>query len=397
MKSTLRIYIGLMMLIFAAIIIIDLNKPKEIDWRPTFSTNDKIPFGLYILDQEIEGLLHNSIEKIAVTPYEYFDPLYDYDTIVNTYSVSGNFVDISEKDNLDQMSLSEVFYYVGHGNTALLSMKSYPAALLDSLQLQMEFDYRFTDSVAVWQANPAFGGKRYYLREGVGNGYFTKVDTLNTTILGYQHAGEQGVNFVKVGYRKGHFLLHTQPAAFTNFYLLKDNHASYAAGVLSYLPEEKTFWYTKDSAAEQRSRSMLRYILDQPALASAWFLFLGGMLVFILFNAKRKQRVVPVIKPLTNTTVEFTKTIANLYHQEQDYDAVIEKKIIYFLEKIRNEYLLDTTKLDEEFARKYAQKSGKDPALVKAALNRINSYRNSRHISIEADLIEINNAIEKII
>src|SRR5690606_18183480 len=157
-----------------------------------------------------------------------------------------------------------------------------------------------------------------------------------------------------------------------------------------------TFWYAKDALA-QRSGSMLRFILDQPALASAWYLFLAGMLVFIIFHAKRKQRVVPVIQPLTNTTVEFTKTVSNLYYQEGDYDTVIDKKIIYFLEKTRNEFLLDTSKLNEEFARKYAQKSGKDLSLIKSALNKINSYRNNRHISIEADLIEINNAIEKII
>ncbi len=392
----MRIYVGVLVLILIGIVAIDLNKPKEIDWRPTFGVHDKIPFGLYVLDQEIGQLTKDSVEKIVVTPYEYFDPLYDYDTLVNTYSVSGNFIDIAEGNNLDALSLKEIFYFVGHGNTALLSMKSYPAALLDSLDLQMQFDYKFSDSVAVWLANPAFSDSRYFIREGAGNSYFTAFDTLNSTVLGYQQTAEKNVNFIKVPYRDGYFLLHTQPASFTNFYLLKETQSEYAAGIMSYLPPGRTFWYAKDALA-QRSGSMLRFILDQPALAAAWYLFLAGMLVFIIFHAKRKQRVVPVIQPLTNTTVEFTKTVSNLYYQEGDYDTVIDKKIIYFLEKTRNEFLLDTSKLNEEFARKYAQKSGKDLSLIKSALNKINSYRNSRHISIEADLIEINNAIEKII
>jgi hypothetical protein len=178
--------------------------------------------------------------------------------------------------------------------------------------------------------------------------------------------------------------------------MLKEN-GQFAAQLLSYVPQDDhLYWYTKDLHAEQRSDSPLRFVMSQPALASAWFLFIGGMATFMLFNAKRKQRVMPIIQPLTNTTIEFTKTIANLYHQEGDFDTVIDKKIVYFLEKVRNQYLIDTSKLDEDFARRLAQKSGKDPELIRRAVNRINMHRRSMHASVESDLIEINTAIENI-
>jgi hypothetical protein len=190
--------------------------------------------------------------------------------------------------------------------------------------------------------------------------------------------------------------LHTQPVAFTNFHLLKGNHHEYAEKVLSYIPEGKVFWHIKDQTGEVISDSPMRYVLSQPALKWAWYIFLIGMLIFMLFNAKRKQRIVPIIKPLANTTVDFTKTIGNLYYQEGDHNNIIDKKIIYFLEKVRNEYLIETHRLDDDFIKKLHLKSGKDLDDIKNIVSLINAYRKNNYLSIEDDLLQINNAIEKI-
>ena len=120
-------------------------------------------------------------------------------------------------------------------------------------------------------------------------------------------------------------------------------------------------------------------------------------MIFIIFNAKRKQRIVPIVKPLPNLTLDFTKTIGNLYYQEGDHDNIIDKKIIYFLERIRNEYLIDTTKLDDDFINKLHHKSGKDENDIRELVFLINEHRKSYHGSLEEDLIRINNAIEKVL
>ena len=117
----------------------------------------------------------------------------------------------------------------------------------------------------------------------------------------------------------------------------------------------------------------------------------------MIFNAKRRQRVIPIIKPLPNTTVDFTKTIGNLYYQEGNHQNLIDKKIIYFLERVRNEYLIDTAVLDENFIKKLHAKTGKDIKDIEHLVYLINYQKKSYHQSIETDLIEINKAIEKII
>jgi hypothetical protein len=397
MGKTLKIYIVLLVLLLVAIVVIDANRPKPIDWTPTFSLNDKIPYGMYVFDKEIGALLKGQkIDKFNTTPYEYFDSKFDFDTLVNDYHIKGTFLNISRTANLDDQSVSEICSFVRHGNNAFLSSETLPNGLLDSLNLKMDSEYHYSDSIYNWVANKKLGNQKYKITEGVNNNYFSKIDTLNTTVLGYQNGDSARVNFIKVDYKSGVFYLHTQPVAFTNFHLLKGNHHEYAEKVLSYIPEGKVFWYTKDQNGEVISDSPMRYILSQPALKWAWYLFLIGMLVFIFFNAKRKQRIVPIIKPLANTTVDFTKTIGNLYYQEGDHNNIIDKKIIYFLEKIRNEYLIETQRLDDDFIKKLQLKSGKKLDDIKHIVSLINAYRKNNYISIEDDLLQINNAIEKV-
>lgn len=405
MNKTVKIYIAILVLIFALILIADRNEPKPIDWRPTYSVNDKIPFGLYVFDKEINGLLKKQkIERVsALTPYEFLDSKYEEDSLIQNYKIKGTFLNITEFGVIDDQSIKEIFYFVSHGNNAFLSMKTFPQPLLDSLKIECNSDFQNVASSTnlFWLVNKKVSSKKYTLTQGMGDSYFSKIDTLKTTILGYQSNSnlhnQKNVNFIKVPYKNGYFYLHTQPAAFTNFHLLKADHYQYTENVLSYLPKGDVFWYTKGQNSESISDSPLRYILSQPALKWAWYFFLIGILIFILFNAKRKQRIVPILKPLPNLTVDFTKTIGNLYYQEGDHENIIDKKIIYFLERIRNEYLIDTTKLDDDFIKKLQHKTGKDEKDIQDLVYLINEHRKSYHGSLEEDLIRINNAIEKIL
>ncbi|KAF2081910.1 DUF4350 domain-containing protein [Flavobacterium sharifuzzamanii] len=399
MDNKVKIYIAILVLIFGITLLVDKGQPKPIDWTPTYSVEDKIPFGLYVFDQEADGIFKQKIERISTqTPYEYLDSQYDSRENVEKYKIKGSFMNISEVDNIDEGSMREILYFVSHGNNAFLSMKVFPKALLDSLKIELKTDFMPNDSISVWMANKKVNAKKYTFNTGLSD-YFSKIDTLNTKVLGYQmnRKNEKQVNFIEVPYKNGYLYLHTQPVAFTNYNLLKKDYYQYAENVLSYIPKGNIFWYNKTFNDKRISSSPMRYIWSQPALKSAWYLGLLGILIFMIFNAKRKQRVVPIIKPLQNLTVDFTKTIGNLYYQEGDHTNIIDKKIIYFLEKIRTDYLLDTTKLDDDFITKLHYKTGKDEKDIRDVVQLINDHRNSYHGSLEEDLIKINTAIEKIL
>lgn len=400
MDNKVKIYIAVLVLILGITLLADKGKPKPIDWTPTYSVEDKIPFGLYIFDHEADRLFSNQkIERISTqTPYEYLDAQYDETEGVETYRVKGTFINISEANTIDDQSMKEILYFVSHGNNAFLSMRGFPRVLLDSLKIELKTDFMPSEKVLVWMANKKVSPKKYTFKNGISD-YFSKIDTLNTKVLGYQTSGKnkRQVNFIKVPYKNGYLYLHTQPVAFTNYNLLQKDHFQYAENVLSYIPEGTVLWHNKPLNDKRISNSPLRYIFSQPALKSAWYLGLIGIFIFMIFNAKRKQRIVPIIKPLENLTVDFTKTIGNLYYQEGDHTNIIDKKIIYFLEKIRTDYLIDTAKLDDDFITKLHFKTGKDEKDIRELVRLINEHRSTYHGSLEQDLIRINTAIEKIL
>jgi hypothetical protein len=114
-----------------------------------------------------------------------------------------------------------------------------------------------------------------------------------------------------------------------------------------------------------------------------------GLLLLVLFMAKREQRIIKVIKPLKNTSIEFTRTIGDLYFQHKDFTNIITKKITYFMELVRSRYHLSTQILDEEFITKLAHKSGNDLDKTKKLIDNINHLR-GKSLHNEADLIELN-------
>jgi hypothetical protein len=394
MNKKLTIYIVLLVAVIGILILIDASRPKPIDWTPTYSVKDKIPFALFVFNKEAAGLFKGEkIEKLKVTPYEYFNQLYDYET--KRYSENGSFISIGEQVSIDNESVKELMYFADHGNTVFLSAKDFPQSLLDTLGLKMNGGFSIKDSIALSLDKPS--AKKHYFNEGIGLTYFDSIDTKAVKILGYQEFSKvKRANFIQVPFGNGIFLLHTQPAVFTNFHLLKGDHYQYTEGVLSYIPQGKVYWYSKQFTNEEDpSNNQLRYILSQPALK--WTMWLGiiAFLIFLLFNAKRKQRVIPEIVPLKNTTVDFAKTIGNLYFQEGNHHTIIEKKIIYFLEHIRNEYHIDTYSLDDVFIEKLHLKTGKPVADIEKTVSLIKKHRHQFESS-EADVIAINKAIENL-
>jgi hypothetical protein len=388
MPKSIKIYIFILVLILIGIIALDANKPKPVNWTPSFSAKDKIPFGLFVLNNEIDSLFsQQKLERFGVTPYEFLDPKYSYED--STYTTQGTVMYIDGSSNIDDESAQEILYFVSHGNTAFISATSFPLKFRDTLNFNYAYSNIFSDSLYLSVEK----NKEFSYLKGTDNVYFTDFDSTKTKILGHQRNSTKDsvVNFIRIPHVNGYFYLHTQPVSFTNYYLLKKNNHEYVEQVLSYIDDENVFWYLEDSRNQIKNK--MGYIFSQPALNWAWKIAIISMIVFMFFNAKRKQRVIPIIEPLKNTTVDFTKTIGNLYYQEGNHQDIINKKIKFFLEKVRNEYLVDTFDLNETFVNRLHQKTGKSKTEIENIVQLIKKYRNQLE-STEKDLITFNNALE---
>ena len=216
-------------------------------------------------------------------------------------------------------------------------------------------------------------------------------------ILG-KEAGKDGLaNFIKIKHGKGFIYLHSEPLILTNYYLLKPENERYLQSLFSLLPLRETIWFVGANDEAFESNSVLRFILSKPALRYAWWLLLGGLLLFIIFNAKRKQRIVPIIEPLTNKSVEFVKIIGNLYLQEGDLHDMMAKKAQYFLYHVRTDLLIDTKNLDDNFEKMLHLKTGKSMDKIKKTTDFIKKAQNPNASVVKEDLIKMNELLDDIL
>ena len=373
--------IALLLILFSEVI-----RPRPINWRPSYTTVEKIPFGSYVLFEELPTIFGETpIEQITKDPYEFI--------VDDNYVQNSTYFFLNNAIFLDEHQVDALIKYVSEGNTAFMSANSYGYILEDSLGLYPSTVYELLEeSVATNFFNSEFkmdSMPKY--KKGVYKTIFADIDTLNTKALGYFETKEKNVdelNYISVEIGEGRFLFHTLPEAFTNYYMLNGNQR-YAAQVLSYIETEHIYWDSYLKSGRKIISSPMRFVLSQRALRWFYYLTMAGLLLLVLFMAKREQRIIKVIKPLKNTSIEFTRTIGDLYFQHKDYTNIITKKITYFMELIRSRYYLSTQVLDEEFITKLAHKSGNDQAKTKKLIDYINHLK-AKSLHNEADLIELN-------
>lgn len=377
-------------LVLLGIVLTEVLRPKPIDWRPSYTATDKIPFGGYVLFQEAPNLFPNTeIKVVEKDPFQFLT--------ASTYASNSAYFFNNNELFFDKKQSEKLLHYAEAGNTVFISARNIGYILSDSLGLAVNSDYKLLEEEVhpkLFAANLAQESRSPF-KKGVFKTKFEKIDTLNTQALGYfetEGPAREEINFIRVSRGKGSFLIHNLPEAFSNYYLLNGNQ-HYAAQVLSYLKADTIYWDAYLKTGKKVITSPMRFVLDQAPLAWAYYVLIVGLLVFVLFRGKREQRIVPVIKPLENASVAFTKTIGNLYFQHNDYSNILAKKITYFLENIRSKYYLDTNNINDDLIKKLALKSG-NPLEKTQKLMFLIKHLKEKTVHGQADLLELNKQIE---
>jgi hypothetical protein len=188
-------------------------------------------------------------------------------------------------------------------------------------------------------------------------------------VLGRSENGHP--NFIKVHYLSGgNIYFHFAPIAFSNFFLLHKNNMDYYNDVLSYLPHDADVVYWDDyfRNKDYKDFSPLAVILKNDSLRWAFWMVIAIFLFLLLFQSKRRQRLIPLKKPVKNTTLDFVRTVGRLYYQRRDNKNLAQKMAAHFLDHVRTKYHMPTTLLDDQFTHKLAFKSGYDTEALKQVI-----------------------------
>ncbi len=383
MNKTFKIYAVIFIVVMIILVLFEANKTERTDWRKNFDINQKSPFGLFVFNNEVNTLFKNKIKKTSETPYDYY----------KTDKKSHNILIVEE--DIDKESWHKILDQVSDGSDAMLIVSEMPKEISDSIGYY-DSQISFEDENVLKLTDKTFTNDFIHLDKfPSGRGFtFIKpgVEVLGKTI---EKNNTDQANFIKIKFGKGKIYVHCEPLFITNYYLLKRGNARYAQDVFSYLDDRETIWFVENDA--KVSQFFLRFILSKPALKYAWWVLLGGLVLFIFFNAKRKQRIVQIIEPLKNTSVDFVKSIGNLYLQEGDFHDMMAKKAQYFLNKVRMDLLIDTQHLDAEFAKKLHLKTGKPMEMIDEAIHLIKKAQDPYAQVMKEDLAKMNTLLDEII
>ncbi|WP_370897328.1 DUF4350 domain-containing protein [Chryseobacterium gossypii] len=384
MNKTFKIYALIFIIVLVIMALLEVNKKETTDWRKNFDVNEKSPFGLFIFNEEVEGLFKGKLKKIGQTPYDYY----------SQHQKKAHNILVIESE-IDTESWNKILDEVSKGSDAMLIVSRIPKEISDSIGY-------YDSTLSFEEENVLKLTDKKYQNDFIrldkfpsGRGFtFIKpgVEVLGKTV---EKNNSDQANFIKSKFGKGTIYVHSEPLFLTNYYLLKSGNIKYAQDVFSYLDDKETLWFVENNT--EVSRFFMRFVLSNPALKYAWWVFLGSLVLFIFFNAKRKQRVVPVIEPLKNTSVDFVKSIGNLYLQEGDFHDMMAKKAQYFLNRVRMDLLIDTQKLDEEFAKKLHLKTGKPLEMIDEAISLIKKAQDPYAGVMKEDLPKMNKLLDEIL
>lgn len=362
-KSRIYIISVLVLMFFAGWLYIS-NNARE-DWSATFYNFEKKPFDTYILYKLLPTIFPES--KIIETSSNLASFCIENNTEQNV-----NVIHIEGYQYLKDEQVNDILQFVGRGNNLFLSSLNFSNSLLDSLQMYQQkdyiyFDYAADDSIYLQKEKFSFVhlSKQFEIQKNfkIENKkifyYGDSVDHFN--VLGFKEniiSNQNEDNFVVLEINKGKIFLHSSPIYFTNYAILKENVSDYVAAVFSHLPDQKTYWIQDQSISKEVGESPLRYILNDPYLKWAWYTLLLSFFILGIFAIKRKQNYIPIISPLKNNSLDFVKTVAQLYYGKNDNTDLAHKKGIYFAEKFKSQYGIVLSINDKDVANLIMAKTG---------------------------------------
>lgn len=442
MKSS-RNFLFAMLVLFVLFCLLQVNLPKKFVWSPTFSHVDKQPFGCFVFDSVLTQSLPNGYhvtkktffqldqehakEKISVLMVVDQQDLKQLDVkyLCNIARCGGKVMVVASSSfddgrNADTVVVDELertfkvriedgMYFSLRG--ILAGLKAHDNDMYDTIYwnnretMYAAQSYRmfynmvggtlFVDSVpkvkrlAYTLSTTGYDYKLDSLYVGDFTGFDTIVDEKERIERIDTFAIKKVPTAVSVPYGKGEVIFVSSPLLFTNYGMLEGNTSVYIFRLMSYLadlPVYRTEAYVKTDAMLVAEQSPFREFIKRPPLRWALYLALLGVVLFMIFTARRRQRVIPIMSKPANRSLEFIQLIGTLYYQRKDHVDLVRKKFKLFAEELRKTAGVDISDVNTD-DREYlllAEKTGMNSDRLKKVIRQIRLVLHSEgNISVE--------------
>lgn len=442
MKSS-RNFLFAMLALFVLFCLLQVNLPKKFVWSPTFSHVDKQPLGCFVFDSVLTQSLPNGYhvtkktffqldqehakEKISVLMVVDQQDLKQLDVkylcniarrggkvmvVASSSFDDGRNADTVVVDELERtfkVKIEDGIYFSLRG--ILSGLRAHDNDMYDTIYwnnretMYAAQSYRmfynmvggtlFVDSVPkVKRLAYTLSTAGYdYKHDSLYVGDFTSFDTIVDKKERIERIDTSAIKkvptAVSVPYGKGEVIFVSSPLLFTNYGMLEGNTFVYIFRLMSYLadlPVYRTEAYVKTDAMLVAEQSPFREFIKRPPLRWALYLALLGVVLFMIFTARRRQRVIPIMSKPANRSLEFIQLIGTLYYQRKDHVDLVRKKFKLFAEELRKTAGVDISDVNTD-DREYlllAEKTGMNSDRLKKVIRQIRLVLHSEgNISVE--------------
>jgi hypothetical protein len=381
-------YYFILLLLFALMVWMEYNRPQPIDWRRTYASQDKIPFGC----NAFYRLLNEDIfkDKVEQKNQTLFNSLENLPTQKTTYLFINNNLSFSDLD------CKYLFDFVNKGNTVFMAANGFSGLLTDTFKIETGYDYDFfndtTKKLELNFCNPNLkSSKNYIYPKSIDVSFFKKFDTSKVIVLAT--TPDSNALFIKASMGKGNFYFLSVPDIYTNYFVVNNPNREVAYKTLSYLNTDKIYWDEFYKTFNNNQGSHLQFIFAHDSLYAAYSLAFIALLIFMLFASKRKQKAIPIVEPLKNTTLQFVEVVGSVYYNSKNHKIIAEEKINSFYEFLRSKFSVTGRNIDVESLLRISKLSTIPLEETKKLIAFIHYVSKQTSIT-EKELVELNTLIE---
>jgi hypothetical protein len=134
--------------------------------------------------------------------------------------------------------------------------------------------------------------------------------------------------------------------------------------------------------------------MNYPSLKWALYTIVLMLLLLLFSEVKRRRKIIPVVHPPVNSSLDFVQTIGRLYYQHKDNADLARKIEMHFMEFIRQHYQLYSNQADDQLVRQLSLKSGVDAAVLESLFYEFRMIDEHGTVADE-DLLRMNDLIEE--
>lgn len=386
-----RKYYAILVFVFAAIVVVQYLLPTPTNWNKTYLRKDKIPFGSYAIFELLENTY---APEVAVNKQS----LYNLDT---EEARDQSMVMVNDEISIKGLDLHSLFAFLQKGNKVLLCASQFGGKLADTLKLETTYNWsNFFVRPDSLMKKPSFelhfvqpkNNRQgpYAYPEAAVESYFTRFDTALFRVMAVDKKNAPVLIAAAIG--KGRLYISTTPDAFANVFVVNHKSRYFAYSLLSLMKSRRLIWDEYYKSFNVQSVSPFKFIFENDALYMAYSILILGIIVFMIFELKRRQRAIPVVSPLENSTLQFVDVISNVYYNSNNHLHIAKEQIGYFYFEIRQKFQVNTNLVDDELFEKVSRLSGVDLAAVRTLFMYCEKLKAMPAID-EYTLLELNDRI----